>query len=187
MTATGRSRAVGPEVFVSLEYQLFDGEGELIEAPGPEEAIEFIFGVGQGPPAIEGAIDGLRVGQSRRLLLSPQQAFGERDEAAVISVDASELPAGTGVGEQFEAEREDGQTIFLRVVEIDGEVAHLDANHPLAGQTVALELRVLETRIASSEELRVAAEELAARGGTAEPDVLVSRLIRRDRSAPGSA
>ncbi|HVZ35085.1 MAG TPA: FKBP-type peptidyl-prolyl cis-trans isomerase [Polyangiaceae bacterium] len=186
--APAENRPVGPEIVVRLEYQLFDAEGELIEAPGPEESIEFIFGSGQAPPNIESAIDGLRVGQSRRVQLRPIDAFGERDEAAVISVAASELPPGIELGAELEAEREDGQTVFLRVIELDGETAWLDANHPLAGQTVALELRVLETRIASSAELQSAAEELDARDGAPAPDVLVARLLRRDRSTPhGSA
>src|SRR6185295_12533156 len=146
-------KSVGPEVVVRLEYRLYDEEQELVEAPGPEEAIEFIFGMGQVPSTLERAIDGLRVGQGRRVQLPPEEAFGLRDESAAISVDASELPEGAGPGDEFEADREDGETVFLRVLELEDGVARLDANHPLAGQRVTLELQVLELRAATRAEL----------------------------------
>lgn len=177
-------RQVGPEIVVSLEYQLFDAEGALVEAPGSEEPIEFIFGMGQAPPAIERAVDGLRMHQSGRVRLEPGQAFGARDESALIVVDRGELPEGVALGAELEAERIDGEPVFLRVVELDEEVAHLDANHPLAGQTVALELRVVGLRIATSAELKVAEAELAARNEDDAPDVLASRLLRRERFTP---
>lgn len=173
---------------MQLEYRLFDAEGELVEAPGPEEPMEFIFGMGQAPAAIEQAIDGLGLGQSRRVQLSPEEAFGSRDEAALISVEASELPAGAGPGDEFEAEREDGETVFLRVVELEDGVATLDSNHPLAGQRVALELTVRKLRAASSDELREAELGLAQADPANIPDVLASSLLRRARSNPsGSA
>jgi FKBP-type peptidyl-prolyl cis-trans isomerase 2 len=181
-------QSIGPEVVVRLEYRLYDEEEELVEAPGPEEAMEFIFGVGQAPLAIERAIDGLRVGQSRRVQLPPGQAFGPRDDSALISVEASELPPGAGPGDEFEADREDGETVFLRVVELEDGVARLDANHPLAGQRVTLELQVLELRTATAAELRAAEQALAEADPGEVPDVLASSLLRRDRSTPpGSA
>jgi FKBP-type peptidyl-prolyl cis-trans isomerase SlyD len=181
--ATG-NRQVGPEMVVRLEYQLFDAEGGLVEAPGAEEFIEFIYGVGQAPPAIEKAVDGLRVGESRRVQLKPNEAFGSRDDEAMVVVERSELPEGAALGDEFEAEKEDGEAVFLRVVEIDDEVVRLDANHPLAGQTVTLELRVLALRIATSAELAAAEAALERRGGGEEPDVLASSLLRRDRFTP---
>jgi FKBP-type peptidyl-prolyl cis-trans isomerase 2 len=180
--------SLGPEVVVRLEYRLYDAEGELVEAPGPEEAMEFLFGVGQAPAALERAIEGLRVGQSRRVQLRPDDAFGRRDEAALIEVDATELPEGATPGDEFEAEREDGQLVFLRVVELEQGVATLDANHPLAGQTVTLELSVLALRAASSDQLRAAELALTEREVAEAPHVLASRLLRRSRSTPaGSA
>jgi FKBP-type peptidyl-prolyl cis-trans isomerase 2 len=178
------NRQVGPEMVVRLEYQLFDAEGGLVEAPGPEEFIEFIYGVGQAPPAIEKAVDGLRLGESRRVQLKANEAFGPRDEEAMVVVERSELPEGAALGDEFEAEREDGELVFLRVVEIEEDVVRLDANHPLAGQRVTLELRVLALRVATSVELAEAEAELERRRTGDEPDVLASNLLRRDRFTP---
>jgi FKBP-type peptidyl-prolyl cis-trans isomerase 2 len=171
-------------VVVRLEYSLYDAEGALVEAPGPEESIEFIFGTGQASPAIERAVDGLSVGAVTRVQLQPREAFGARDPAAELVLERSELPETTQLGDELEAEGEDGETVFLRVVELDGEMARLDANHPLAGQTVALELHVLETRIATSAELRAAEQALLMSSEENAPDVLASRLLRGERFTP---
>lgn len=180
---SGAERRVGPEVAVRLEYALFDAEGELVEAPGPEEAIEFIVGVGQAPALIERAIEGLARGESRRVQLAPGDAFGPRDEDAVVVVERGELPPEVALGDEFEAEDEAGETVFLRVVELDDECARLDANHPLAGQRVALELRVLELRVASAREVEAARADVEARHAPA-PDVPISRLLKRERPVP---
>jgi FKBP-type peptidyl-prolyl cis-trans isomerase SlyD len=179
----GSVRQVGPEVVVQLEYGLFDAEGELVEAPGAEETFEFIFGVGQAPVVFERAIDGLALGDSRRVELEPSEAFGARDEEAIVVVHRSELPAEVALGDELEAESDDGELIFLRVVELEEDVARLDANHPLAGQRVTLELRVVGMRAATSPELAAAHAALEHQAEQA-PDVLVARLLRRERFTP---
>jgi len=184
----GGSPRVGPEVVVTLEYRLYDAKAVLVEAPGPDEAIEFVFGLGQASPAIERALEGLQVGDVARVQLPPQHAFGLRDDTAEIVLDRAELPAGALVGDEFEAERDNGDVIFLRIVALDGEMVRLDANHPLAGQAVTLEFDVLASRGATPAELRSARAELAARNETeAEPDVLASRLLQRGRLAAPKA
>jgi FKBP-type peptidyl-prolyl cis-trans isomerase SlyD len=180
----GFARRVGPEIAVTLGFSLYDAEGELVESSNPEDAIEFIFGVGQASAEIEQSVEGLAPGQRRRLQLGPRQAFGPRDEEAVLVVERGELPADAKLGDEFEAEGEEGETVFLRVVELDEETAHLDANHPLAGQTVTLELTVLSTRVASSAEIAAAEAALAEPDAAQAPDVLLSRLLRKDRFTP---
>lgn len=177
---------VGPEVLVRLAYDLYDAEGNRVEAPGPDEAFELIVGVGQVPAVIERAIEGLSLGQSRRLELSPSEAFGLRDEDAIAVVERARLPAEAALGDELEAESEDGETVFLRVVELDDEHARLDANHPLAGQRVGLELRVIALRAASPLEVEAARAALDAEDRLA-PEVSVSRLLQRERlPSPGS-
>lgn len=190
-------RQVAPEVLVRLEYLLYDAEGALVEAPGRDEAIEFIFGMGQASAAIERAVDGLRVGDAGRVRLTPREAFGLRDEKAVIVVDRGELPPGAQLGDEFEAETEEGAPVYLRVIDLDAEVATLDANHPLAGQVVTLELRVLDARIATRAEIAQAEAELAeaeaelAEGELGEAELTQSALAgteprgARQEPAPG--
>lgn len=182
-TGAGPARRVGPEIAVTLGFRLYDAEGELVEESGPDDLVEFIFGLGQASAELEQRIEGLRPGESARLTLEPRQAFGVRDESAVLVLERGELPPTAKLGDEFEAEGEDGETVFLRVVEMDDETVHLDANHPLAGQSVVLELCVLATRVASSAEV-ADAEAALAREDAPRPDVLLSRLLRKERFTP---
>jgi hypothetical protein len=78
------------------------------------------------------------------------------------------------------AESEASELVCLRVVELDPVEAPLDPKDPLAGQRVALELSVIDRRIASPVELAVAELERVINAEHA-PDVLVADLLRRDR------
>jgi FKBP-type peptidyl-prolyl cis-trans isomerase SlyD len=169
---------VAPGMVVCLEYRLFDAEGALVEAPGPDEPLEFLVGSGQAPRGLERAIEGLTTGESRRVQLGPEDAFGPRDESALIRVERGELPAGAVLGDEFEAESDDGEVVFLRVVEIDADGASLDANHPLSGQVVELELLVVSVRSATAAELAEVAAQPAGSAPTV-PDVLSSRLTQK--------
>ena len=172
---------IAPGTVVCLEYRLFDAEGALVEAPGPDEPLEFLVGSGQAPSGLERAVEGLTTGETRRVQLGPEDAFGPRDESALIRVERSELPADAVLGDEFEAESDDGEVVFLRVVEIDAEGVSLDANHPLSGQMVELELLVAGVRAATAAEL---ADVAARRAGPAPtvPDVLSSRLTQKRAS-----
>ncbi len=183
MTLTPEDGAlkVAPGTVVCLEYKLFDAEGVLVEAPGPDELIEFMIGCGQAPQGLERAVEGLGTGESRRVQLGPDDAFGPRDESALIRVERGELPADAVLGDEFEAESDEGEVVFLRVVEIDPEGVSLDANHPLSGQMVELELLVAGVRSATPEELAEVAQKHAGSAPTV-PDVLSSRLTQKRTS-----
>lgn len=149
-----RGAQIGPGTIVAVSYELYDGEGELLEASDPALPWTFVFGYGQAPPSLEQALGGLVAGQARRVRLTPAEAFGARDPGALIEVDRDELPAGTVVGDFIDAETEDGEVaVPLRVLDLSDDVAVLDANHPLAGQPVDVDVVVESVRIASSAEL----------------------------------
>jgi FKBP-type peptidyl-prolyl cis-trans isomerase SlyD len=53
---------------------------------------------------------------------------------------------------QFEAHGEEGAQI-VTVVGIEGEEVTIDANHPLAGETLNFDVKIVDVREATSEEL----------------------------------
>jgi FKBP-type peptidyl-prolyl cis-trans isomerase SlyD len=174
---------VGPGTVVHLSYHLFDEEGALVESSDPELPLAFLCGYGQVAPAIEAVLDGARAGEKRALELDADQGFGERDPDAILEVDAAEFPPGTGPGDEFEAEDEEGGSVSLRIVEVQGDRVWVDTNHPLAGQSIRIEFLVENVRPATSAEV-VQAEEAIAH--TAELDdaddaelLPVERLLRR--------
>lgn len=168
--------SVGPQMRVAFGYRLFDAEDELVEASGIDDGFEILFGYAQLSPELEQALEGARSGQTRSVRLKAEQAFGRRDPDALIEVTLSELPEGVQVGDELEAENEAGESVLLKVLEVEADFAVLDANHPLAEQDIRLELIVEDVWPATSEEL-AEAEALIAADDSAL--LAVSSLLRR--------
>ncbi|MCC6898271.1 MAG: FKBP-type peptidyl-prolyl cis-trans isomerase [Polyangiaceae bacterium] len=168
---------VGPEVVVTLSYEVFDAEGELVG--GSDGPCSVVFGFGELLPQVERAIEGATPGEPRTVRLGPKQAFGERDPRAVVEFDPAEFPADVAPGDSFEAEGEGGEVIVLTVLDVTPDAVVVDQNHPLAGQALRIEVRVLATRPATADELAAAAAELAEPADPADSQLIVAeRLLR---------
>jgi FKBP-type peptidyl-prolyl cis-trans isomerase SlyD len=141
---------------VTLTYKLYSASGELIEES--EQPIVYLHGGRQGIfPKIEAALDDKRVGDSCSVTLEPDDAFGEYDADLVRVEEQERFPEGVKVGMQFEGTGSDaegdGEARVFTVTDIaDGKVV-VDGNHPLAGQRLRFDCKVLEVRPATAEEL----------------------------------
>jgi FKBP-type peptidyl-prolyl cis-trans isomerase 2 len=191
--STAQQFQVGPDTLVEISCSVFDAEGECVEPSDGEATLAFVVGYGQLPAKLENALFGALPGQSRRVRLSAREAFGPRDPEAIIEVDRAEFADDITPGDEFEAEHESGETVVLKVLEVNEEFVTLDTNHPLSGQAVELELFVHDVRPASSRELAEAQDELDAAMAAAEADdeaaetqmssvLPVERLLRRGSS-----
>jgi FKBP-type peptidyl-prolyl cis-trans isomerase SlyD len=155
---------VGPGMHVQLDYRVHDAEGEAV---GPElERLEVIFGMGQLLPVVEQTIDGLGVGQSKRLKLLARDAYGQRNPDAVLEIERGEFPPDVAEGDYFEVENPDEGLLVLRILEVAEEFVVVDLNHPFAGQDLDVEVTILQVRPATQQELELALQV----GASDEPD-----------------
>jgi FKBP-type peptidyl-prolyl cis-trans isomerase SlyD len=162
--------AIAPDTVVTLSYALFDERGEVIDGAGkligavttgdtsPCEPLTYVHGYAQIVPGLERRIEGLHQGDRQSFTMAPDEAFGERDEDAVFEVEKSDFPDAdeVTVGDEFMAEGPDGEPFAMRVVEVRPEGFLMDANHPLAGQKLRVEVAVEAVRTASEEEIAAA-------------------------------
>jgi len=95
----------------------------------------------------------MAAGETMEMVVPAEEGYGPRNEDLEHWVDRSDFPAGVEVDDEFEAENEDGEQITLRVVEIADDAILVDANHPLAGETLRFEVMVRAVRKATAEEL----------------------------------
>jgi FKBP-type peptidyl-prolyl cis-trans isomerase 2 len=144
---------VEPGKVVQLDISVSDDLGCEIQAD--HRRIDVSIGAGQLLPNIEGALVGLRRGDRRRVRLSPNEAFGEHDAEKVVEFDRGEFPPDVLAGDHFEAERDEGGRLVLRVVSVHSDYVLVDLNHPLAGQFVDIEFLVQGIRPASKSELEL--------------------------------
>ncbi len=145
---------VAKDKVVSITYVLRNARGEIFEYRSLPVA--YVHGAGSGLfPKIEQALEGRAVGACVTVTLSPEEGFGEHDPRLTFTDDLQHAPIELRrMGAEFQAQNARGEVINLVVTRIaDGKIT-VDANHPLAGQTVTFEVTVVDVRDATEEELR---------------------------------
>lgn len=144
---------VGKDTVVTLSYQLFGTNGELIEQT--DEPVEYLHGGYGGMfPAVEKALEGKDVGETCRVRLAPDDGFGDYDADLVHVESRDKFPENVEIGMQLEGKGEEsGDTVVYTVTDIAQGKVIVDGNHPLAGQTLRFECAVTGVRPASAEEV----------------------------------
>ena len=144
---------IAKDTVVSLEYELYGTDGDLIEKT--EQPIEYLHGGYGGMfPAVEKALEGKDVGATCRVRLEPDDGFGDYDAELVHVEPRDKFPEHVEVGMEFEGTGTDsGDAVLYRVTDIAEDKVVVDGNHPLAGQTLHIECTIESVRPASAEEL----------------------------------
>ncbi|HJV64833.1 MAG TPA: peptidylprolyl isomerase [Geomonas sp.] len=108
--------------------------------------LDFTIGAGQVIPGFDKGVMGLAVGESKTVHIPVEEAYGERMEEMVAVVPRTELPADMKpeVGQQLEVTQEDGQVFQVMITDVSEETITIDANHPLAGQALNFDIRLVE-------------------------------------------
>jgi len=143
---------IAKDTAVTLQIKVADAAGKLIDN-GSHPTAYLHGGYDNIFPKIEAALEGQEVGHQFTQTLAPEDAFGQRDESLVTTIAKKDFPPGVKVGGQLQGEAADGKQRIFNVIKIKGPVVHLDANHPLAGQTLRITAKVLDVRAATAEEI----------------------------------
>ena len=148
------SEQVAKNKVVSIAYKLTDEQGRVIDESDEKGPFAFIFGTASVVPGLESSLEGKRLGDSFDVTVTPELAYGERDEdlVHVIGLDRFGGVPEVNVGMQFQTTDED-HTMVVQVVDVDGERVTVDGNHPLAGETLHFEVTVVGIRDATPEEI----------------------------------
>lgn len=148
---------VGKHQHVSLQYSLTTGGGAVIRTAS-EKPIRYVHGCGSLFPRLEAALEGHGVGDIVRVRLLPDDAFGRRDTDLLQEVPVDTLPHGEdiAVGRTLVGHDDSGNAIGFRITAIEDGLVKLDANHPLAGETLIFEIEIQEIRPASADEIDAA-------------------------------
>jgi FKBP-type peptidyl-prolyl cis-trans isomerase SlyD len=138
---------------VSIEYTLKNDQGEVLDTSEGREPLVYMHGMGNLVPGLERALEGKAAGEAVDVSLKPADGYGHRDEKLVRKIPVRKLhDKSPQAGKRYRAQLEDGHRIVL-VTAISGDYATIDANHPLADQTLHFAVKVVEVREATAEEL----------------------------------
>jgi FKBP-type peptidyl-prolyl cis-trans isomerase SlpA len=141
---------VQPGSFLTLHYRLAGPDGGAVVDTFADKPATLSLGTGQLAPAIEQRLLGLEEGAEARIELPPGAAFGERNPELLQRVRLSllhelgERDTEYAVGDVVEFPTPEGQGRYAGVVREVGEGWLLfDFNHPLAGQAVRFDVKLL--------------------------------------------
>jgi FKBP-type peptidyl-prolyl cis-trans isomerase SlyD len=144
---------VQPRSVVTIEYTLKNDQGEVLDTSQGRKPLVYLHGLGNLVAGLEKALDGKSAGESLEVSLEPEEGYGPRDEKLVRKIPVRKLhDKNPQAGKRYRAQLEEGHQIVL-VTGISGDYATVDANHPLAGQTLHFAVQVVEVREATAEEL----------------------------------
>ena len=130
---------------VSVHYKGKLDDGTIFDSSEGGDPISFTIGGGEVIPGFETAIEGMSIGDEKTEKIESGNAYGPRRDELVFRVGREQLPDGSEVevGDVLRIGFPDGSSASVKVAEMDDASLTLDANHPLAGQDLTFELRLV--------------------------------------------
>ncbi len=132
---------------VSIEYTLTLDNGDVADTNVGAEPLVFESGSGQIIPGLDKELEGLGAGDTKQVVVAPEEAYGAFIEEAVMDVPKTNVPEeGLTVGAYLQAQGENGQILNGVITEIGDENVIIDFNHPLAGKTLTFDVKVIDVQ-----------------------------------------
>ena len=140
---------VKPGDVVKVEYILSDEKGILIDSSeisngGP---IKIQVGAGQVFRGFEIAIIGMEIGQTKEIILQPEEAFGKFDPLLVEKIPKEQFPPDKEIkiGKMVEVVGLNEMSSPGWIIYVEDNYVMVDMNPPLAGKLINLNLKLIET------------------------------------------
>ena len=145
--ADTQSAAIQKGSKVAFEYTL-TVDGQVMESSVGKAPLEFTQGEGKIIPGLARQIEGMRAGEEKVIVVSPEEAYGIPDPKAFKMVQRSSLPAGIEikVGTILQAKDAKGNVFFTKVAKVNKDAVLMDFNHPLAGKTLTFKVKIISVK-----------------------------------------
>ncbi|WP_298098734.1 FKBP-type peptidyl-prolyl cis-trans isomerase [uncultured Campylobacter sp.] len=140
---------------IKMHYELKDGKtGEILESNLNSDPIAFLSGKDQIIQKLEDEILNLQAGESKTVCISPSDGVGEYKQDAVQILPKEQF-AGIDlvVGMELFGQAEDGATTRVSVKAIGEQDVTIDFNHPFAGKELEFNVKIVENREATADEI----------------------------------
>lgn len=136
---------ITPNKYVTVAYSFSTPDGYLLGTSERQGPLVYCAGSGDILPGLDKNLAGKAVGESLSFVLSPEEAYGTRDESLMVVVPVKDLGLDVEpkVGYRVEAQIEGRWRAALIADVTDGKVT-LDANHPLAGIALHFQCSILD-------------------------------------------
>jgi len=134
---------IGDTIIVNYTGKLEDGtifDSSLNEG---REPLKSTLGQNQLIPGFEQGLLDMSIGDKKTIEIEPNDAYGDYNEDRITTISKSQVPPDVKVGETLQGMSSEGP-IIIKILEIDGDIVVIDANHPLAGQKLIFDLEIVD-------------------------------------------
>jgi FKBP-type peptidyl-prolyl cis-trans isomerase SlyD len=129
---------------ISLEYTLKFDDNQVVDTNVGKAPLRYTQGANEIIRGVETAVEGMTVGEAKHVILTPADGYGARDLTKLHEVPKNKVPEDIKVGTRLQAKDARGQVVQPVVTEIKDNSVLLDFNHPLAGKTLLLDVKVVD-------------------------------------------
>ena len=131
---------------VKVNYTGRLDDGSVFDTTESREPFQFVLGHEHLIAGFQKAILGMSPGDSKTVKLSPEEAYGPKRDEMIVAIDRASFPEDVEpqLGQQLQLKQRDGSPVGATVTEVSETAITVDANHPLAGQTLTFEISLLE-------------------------------------------
>jgi FKBP-type peptidyl-prolyl cis-trans isomerase SlyD len=139
---------------VTMEYTL-RVDGEVLDSSEGQEPMEFLAGRDNIISGLEREMIGMKIGESKDVVVAPEDGYGEFDEEAFMDVPRADFPQDMPMEEGLElnVSDEEGQQRYARIDDVGKDTVRLNFNHPLAGAELHFNVKVVSLREPTEEEM----------------------------------
>lgn len=145
---------VAKDLVVSLAYTL-KVAGEVLDEADQNDPLLYLHGHENIVPGLEKALTGMKIGESKSVVIQPKEGYGNYNEDDVEVLPRDEFPEEIPLEEGVEilVEDEEGDEVSATIVEVTKDKVTLDFNHPLAGKELHFDVTIVDLRAPTEEEL----------------------------------
>ena len=130
---------------VSIEYTLRLQDNSVVDTNVGSEPLTYVHGSHRIVRGLENGLEGLKIGDTKEVAVRPEEGYGVVNPDAFREVDKEQLPPeALEVGAKLRSRDAAGRGIEVRVAEVKDKTVVLDFNHPLAGETLYFDIKVLD-------------------------------------------
>lgn len=129
---------------VKVHYTGTLNDGSVFDSSDGGEPLEFQVGSGKMIRGFEAAVRQMEVGTTRTITIPCAEAYGEVRPEMIGTIPREQFPEDFGLqaGKSLELETPQG-LLAVRVKDVQDEGVTIDGNHPLAGQDLTFELKLV--------------------------------------------
>ena len=134
---------VKPNSKVKVHYTGLLYDGSVFDSSEGKEPLEFTIGENQVIPGFENGVKEMKLNEEKNIKIEAKDAYGERDERMVVSIQRDKFPPEIEVGGTLVLKGPEGQRMPAKIKDIKDNEVIIDLNHPLAGKDLNFKVKVI--------------------------------------------